>query len=410
MSRPAEGDLRRMHLGSSPNTSTEPPGIEELSERLAALATRIDTLNGGRRPVRTPGARAPAKPTTLIKALVTSRSEQPAPVAAKQKAPQRHEPAPPQAAADRDPDGRQWPRVPVPGDPRLPELQARLIEQETLLRERDRRIAELTNQRDQQAQELQRARHQIESSAVTLGSLHELAQERDGEVAELTRRLLESESDKVALESKLATALRDANHSMVRLVTSQGALNDQSTELAESSALIEELRTQLSAALTANAVQTAQAESRLQRRFDAELKSHIDSSERRLGELHALIKERDQRVADLEADKAAMVETNETLAAALKATQAELDAARETIAAKDSHIGFLDTVIKVARDNSEATVRELVAEFDRERAEYAAKAQAASALQQDIVRLLPRLLERHAASNELPAFEAAPAA
>ena len=50
MSRPAEGDLRRMHLGSSPNTSTEPPGIEELSERLAALATRIDTLNGGRRP------------------------------------------------------------------------------------------------------------------------------------------------------------------------------------------------------------------------------------------------------------------------------------------------------------------------------------------------------------------------
>lgn len=402
------GDQRRMQPGPSSHTSAEPPGIDELSERLAALATRIDSINGGRRPVRGPGPKVATKPAALLKALVGPKPES---SAAHPPVPPRREPVPPEAPAARDADGRQWPRVPVPGDPRIADLQARLIEQETLLRERDHRIAELTGQRDQQAQELQRARHQIESSAVTLGSLHELAQERDGEVAELTRRLLESENDKVALESKLATALRDANHSMVRLVTSQGALNDQSTELAESSALIEELRTQLSAALTANAVQQAQVESRLQRRFDAELKSHIDSGERRLGELQALVNERDQRVAELEADKAALVESNETLAAALRATQADLDAARQTIAAKDSHIGFLDTVIKVARDNAEATVRELVAEFDRERAEHAAKAKAASALQQDIVRLLPRLLERHvhAAAAALP-VETAPAA
>ncbi len=396
---PAVGDQRRMQPGSSPHTSAKPPGIDELSERLAALATRIDTLNGGRRPIREPGPKVATKPAALLKALVAPKAgAAPAQVAA----PARHEPAPPQPPVQRDPDGRQWPRVPVPGDPRIPELQAQLIEQETLLRERDRRIADLTSQRDQQAQELQRARHQIESGAVTLGSLHELAQERDGEVAELTRRLLEAENDKVALESRLATALRDANHSMVRLVTSQSTLNNQSTELSESGALIEELRTQLSAALTTNAVQQAQVESRLQRRFDAELKSHIDSSERRLGELQALIKERDQRVADLEADKTALVEFNETLAAALRATQTELDAARETIAAKDSHIGFLDTVIKVARDNAEATVRELVAEFDRERSEHAAKAQAVTALQQDIVRLLPRLLERHVRVNREP--------
>ena len=314
----------------------------------------------------------------------------------------RRDPAPPaakvQAQGERDADGRLWPRAPVPNDPRILELQARIVEQDALLQERDRRIADLSLLRDQQAHELQRAREQIASNAVTLGSLHELAQTRDGEVGELTRRLLESESEKVALESKLATALRDANNSMVRLVTSQSALNDQSTDLAECRSLIDELHAQLSAALTANAVQLGQAEQRAQRRYDAELKLHRDNDERRLAELQALINERDRRVADLEADKAALLESGETMSSLLDAARAELDAARETIAAKDNHIGFLDTVLKVARDNAEATMRELVAEFERERAEHAAKAQAASALQQDIVRLLPRLLERRTPS------------
>jgi chromosome segregation ATPase len=386
-----------MQPGRTPTTSAEPPGIDELSERLSALATRIDTLNGGRRPARAPGAKPAAqKPATLMKSLVAA---QPEAKAAATPAPRR-EPAPPPARAERDPDGRLWPRAPVPNDPRIMELQARIVEQDALLHDRDRRIADLSSLRDQQAHELQRAREQVASNAVTLGSLHELAQTRDGEVAELTRRLLESESEKVALESKLATALRDANHSMVRLVTSQSALNDQSTDLAESRSLIDELRTQLSAALTANAVQMGQAEQRAQRRYDAELRSHIDNNERRLAELQALIKERDQRVADLEADKAALTQSSETLSSLLSATRAELDAAIETVAAKDRHIDFLDTVIKVARENAEATVRELVAEFDRERAEYAAKAQAASALQQDIVRLLPRLLERRGHNTE----------
>ena len=403
MSRPTEGDLRRMQAGRNPISSAEPPGIDELSQRLSALATRIDTLNGGRRPARSAGA---SKPATLIKTLVTPRPQPQAPASQASG----HQADAGQSLSHRDPDGRLWPRIPAPGPAPAGDQSTRIAELETLLRERDQRIAELTGQRDQQAQELQRAHHQINSSALTLGSLHELAQSRDGEVAQLTRRLLESENEKVALESRLATALRDANNSMVRLVTSQSTLNDQSTDLAESKALIEDLRAQLEKALTANAFQLAHAESRLQRRFDAELKVHTDNANRQLDEMQALIQERGARVSEVEADKAALVQSNETLSAVLSATRAELDAARETIAAKDKHIEFLDTVIKVARDNAEATMRELVAEFDRERAEYAAKAQAASALQQDIVRLLPRLLERRAAANELPAFQAAPAA
>lgn len=402
MSRPAEGDLRRMQPGRNPINTAEPPGIDELSARLSALATRIDTLNGGRRPVRQTGT----KPAALIKALVTTKPEPKAPAG---QAPRLQTDAT-SPSPQRDPDGRLWPRIPAPQDMPAADPRERISELEAMLRERDHRIADLTGQRDQQAQDLQRAREQMAANALTLGSLHELAQSRDCEVAELTRRLLESESEKVALESRLATALRDANHSMVRLVTSQSTLNDQSTDLAESKALIEDLRAQLEKALTANAFGLAQAESRLQRRFDAELKVHTDAGARRLGELQALVDERDGRVTDLEADKAALVQSNETLSALLNATRTELDAANETLAAKDKHIEFLDTVIKVARDNAEATMRELVAEFDRERADYAAKAQAASALQQDIVRLLPRLLERRAGKNDLSPFQAAPAA
>ncbi|MCW5693147.1 MAG: hypothetical protein KIT48_12360 [Pseudolabrys sp.] len=386
----------------NPIPSAEPPGIDELSERLSALATRIDTLNGGRRPTR----QAAPKPTTLIKALVTPKPE---PKSSSGQGPRRQTDATP-PSPQRDPDGRLWPRIPAPQDIPAADPRERVAELEAMLRERDQRIANLTGQRDQQTQDLQRAREQMAANALTLGSLHELAQSRDGEVAELTRRLLESESDKAALESRLATALRDANHSMVRLVNSQSTLNDQSTDLAESKALIEDLRAQLEKALTANAFGLAQAESRLQRRFDAELKVHTDAGERRLVELQALVNERDGHVAELEADKAALVESNETLSAVLHATRADLDAALETVAAKDKHIAFLDTVLKVTRDNAEATMRELVAEFDRERAEYAAKAQAASALQHDIVRLLPRLLERRTGKNDLPPFQAAPAA
>src|SRR3569623_1748769 len=142
-----------MQPGRTPTTNAEPPGIDELSERLSALATRSDTLNGGRQPTRSiadkpaprpaskPASRAASRPAStpgaLIKALVAPRPE------ASAKAPAGQAPHPasaPHPGSLPDADGRLWPRIPAPGDTPATDPRARIAELETLLRERDRRI------------------------------------------------------------------------------------------------------------------------------------------------------------------------------------------------------------------------------------------------------------------------------
>lgn len=354
-----------------------PPDIDELSARLTALASRIDTLNGGRRPQGARGGSAPAA---------------------------RREPAAPPVT---DSGARHWPRLPVPGEePPAPDIAEPIAAARAIsMGDHEQRIAELTAIRDRQAIELRDAREHLERQALAIKSLRELTGERDGEIAELTRRLMESEADKVALESQLASALRDANNASVRLEAREGALSHRDSDLAEADQLIEHLRAELAAAQVALATQVVAAEERVARRYENERGSLIANSERRIADLQALIAERDARLGALEQDKLTLGEEIAALRALLDDSHAEIAAAIETAAGKDSHIAFLDTVINVTRDNAEATVKELIAEFDRERAafkrereELLAKAQTASAFQQDIAKLLPRLLERRAAA------------
>ena len=370
-----------------------PPDIDELSARLAALASRIDTLNGGRRP-RPRGSPAETKGASFIERVLAPEPEAIRPAGSPPLAP---------PTVQRETEERTWPRVPVPGEDG-PTLAEQVMAQAAALREHEHRIDELTSIRDRQARELREAREHLERQALAIKGLRELTAERDSEVAELTRQLMESEADKVALESQLASALRDASNAAVRLSAREGALNNRDADLAEAQQLIEHLRTELAAAQVAVATQVVAAEERVERRYENERGSLIANSERRIAELQEVIDERDARLGALEQDKVTLAEEIAALRALLDDSHAEIAAAIETAAGKDSHVAFLDTVIAVTRDNAEATVKELIAEFDRERAafkrereELIAKAQSASAFQQDIAKLLPRLLERRAA-------------
>jgi chromosome segregation ATPase len=376
-----------------------PPDIDELSSRLTALATRIDTLNGGRRPQRLRGNPADPAGPSLIDRLLAPEPENIRPAG--------RPPVVPTTAVHRDAEERHWPRLPVPGEDvqAAPDLAQQITTQAIALREHEHRIAELTVIRDRQAHELQQARDHLERQALSIKSLRELTGERDSEVAELARKLVEAEADKVTLESQLATALREANNASVRLAANEGALSNRATDLSDANQLIEDLRAELATTQVAIATQVIAAEERLQRRYEDERSALLSNTERRIADLQSVIAERDERIAAAEQDKAALGEEIAALRALLDDSCTELEAAAETIAGKDSHIGFLDTVIKVTRDNGEATVKELAAEFDRERAAFArereeliAKARNASAFQQDIAKLLPRLLERRAAA------------
>jgi chromosome segregation ATPase len=384
-----------------------PPDIDELSSRLTALATRIDTLNGGRRPQRLRGNPADPAPPSLIDRLLAPEPENIRPAGRPPVEPTMavHR----DAAVHREPEERHWPRLPVPGDDvqaaPTPDFVQQISTQAIALREHEHRIAELTVIRDRQAHELQQARDHLERQALSIKSLRELTGERDSEVAELARKLVEAEADKVTLESQLATALREANNASVRLAANEGALSNRATDLSDANQLIEDLRAELATTQVAIATQVIAAEERLQRRYEDERSALLSNTERRIADLQSVIAERDERIAAAEQDKAALGEEIAALRALLNDSCTELEAAAETIAGKDSHIGFLDTVIKVTRDNGEATVKELAAEFDRERAafererqELIAKARNASAFQQDIAKLLPRLLERRAAA------------
>ena len=371
-----------------------PPDIDELSARLAALASRIDTLNGGRRP-RPRGSPAETEGASFIERVLAPAPEAIRPAGSPPLAP---------PAVQREAEERTWPRVPVPGEDG-PTLAEQVMAQAAALREHEHRIDELTSIRDRQAIELRDTREHLERQALSIKSLRGLTSERDGEIAELTRRLMESEADKVALESQLATALRDASNASARLEAREGALSHRDADLAEAEQLIEDLRAELAAAQVAVATQVVAAEERVARRYENERGSLIANSDRRIAELESVIAERDARLATLEQDKVTLAEEIAALRALLDDSHAEIAAAIETAAGKDSHIAFLDTVIDVTRNNAEATVKELIAEFDRERAAFKreregliAKAQTASAFQQDIAKLLPRLLERRAAA------------
>lgn len=354
-----------------------PPDIDELSARLAALANRIDTLNGGRRPQGARSGAAPAPHREQAVALAT------------------------------DPGKRHWPRLPVPGEePSTPDIAEPIAAARAVtMGDHEHRIAELTAVRDRQAIELRETREHLERQALAIKSLRELTGERDAEIADLTRRLMESEADKGALESQLASALREATNASARLEAREGALSHRAADLADAEQLIEHLRAELAAAQVAVATQVVATEERVGRRYEAERGSLIANSERRLADLQGIIAERDARIGVLEQDKVSLAEEIAALRALLDDSHAEINAAIQTAAGKDSHIAFLDTVINVTRDNAEATLKELIAEFDRERAafrrereELLAKAQSASAFQQDIAKLLPRLLERRAAA------------
>lgn len=386
-----------------------PPDIDELSARLAALANRIDTLNGGRRPQRLRGSPAEPRGPSFIERVLAPEPEAIRPAGTPPLAPAVtvHRDIP--ATVQREAEERSWPRLPVPGEdaetPRGPDLAEQVMAQSAALREHEHRIDELTSIRDRQAQELRDTREHLERQALAIKSLRQLTGERDSEIAELTRRLMESEADKVALESQLASALRDASNASARLEAREGALSHRAADLAEAEQLIEHLRAELAAAQVAVATQVVAAEERVARRYENERGSLIANSERRIADLQSVVAERDARVATLEQDKVTLAEEIAALRALLDDSHAEIAAAIETAAGKDSHIAFLDTVIDVTRDNAEATVKELIAEFDRERAafkrereELIAKAQTASAFQQDIAKLLPRLLERRAAA------------
>lgn len=354
-----------------------PPDIDELSARLTALASRIDSLNGGRRPQGARGGPAPA-----------SRRA-------------------PLAAPAGDGGVRHWPRLPEPGEeaPASDIIEPIAAARAITMGDHEHRITELTAIRDRQSTELREARDHLERQALAIRSLRELTGQRDGEIAELTRRLMESEADKVALESQLASALRDASNASVRLEAREGALNHRAADLADAEQLIEHLRAELVTAQVALATQVVAAEERVARCYENERGSLIANCERRIADLQGLIVERDARLGALEQDKVTLAEEIAALRTLLDDSHAEINAAIETAAGKDSHIAFLDTVIDVTRDNAEATIKELIAEFDRERAafkrereELIAKAQTASAFQQDIAKLLPRLLERRAAA------------
>ena len=385
----------------------QPPDIDELSSRLSALATRIDTLNGGRRPPRMRDTPVEPRGLSFVDRLLAPDPDIIRPAG-----------SPPMAAASahREPpavrhgaEERQWPRLPIPDEdiqaPPQPDLSQQIRAQAVALREHDHRIAELTGVRDRQAAELSEARDHLERQALSIKGLREFNAERDSEVADLARKLLEAEADKVALESQLATALREANNSTVRLTVHEGALNDRAADLASANRLIDELTAGLAAAQVTIATQVADSEERLHQRYAADRKLLSADFERRIADLQALVAERDARVAELEQDKTAQAGEIAALRALIEDCRTELGAAAETVSGKDSHIAFLDTVLKVTRDNAEATVKELAAEFDRERdafnrerEELIVKAKAASAFQQDIAKLLPRLLQHRAAA------------
>jgi DNA-directed RNA polymerase subunit F len=73
---------------------------------------------------------------------------------------------------------------------------------------------------------------------------------------------------------------------------------------------------------------------------------------------------------------------------------------QETIKSQAEYLEFLETVLRVEREASEAKINELTGEFQRERLQLHAKEQASAEIRKNIVQLLPKLAERRNGHTE----------
>ncbi len=408
--------------------------IEELSARLVALADQINGVNAARRRAGLSTRPVGEYLRPVLKAL-TNRQEP----RNSAREPELASHALPRAidrgrdlspALDADAEGRLWPQLPTPDKAKIEALEEKIEQQTVELSRRYGQIAELCNARQAQTNELVAARGEIERLGNSFAELQQLAIQRDTEVAAIMQRLAQAENEKASLQVQLSKTFGETTRLSLRLLNVESLLNDKMVDVAASWDAGERLTAEVAAsrAETASAEATAQAaqvetvravaaaqvemvraveavkaetasavaaaEQAAKQVFDVERTLQAAAFEKRVGWVQEIVAERDRQIKTLEltcAELAACCDGLSRKVVTLEDARKDADVANETQA---SHIEFLEAVLKIERENSDAKIKELITQFQRENLQFYVKEQASAEIWKNIIQLLPQLAAR----------------
>ena len=207
-----------------------------------------------------------------------------------------------------------------------------------------------------------------------------LEQERNAQQAELQqeRRALQLQLEKAGAET--ARAREQALHLQTAFTGREAALTTARDRLAAAEGELSGERAErqrLAAAL--ESAQQAQA---------AALAAHYES---RLAALETTLAQREQQIAALTAENAALASHRDSLAETAATLQAAQNHAQEMVRSQAENICFLETVLRVEREDTGRKSTALAAELARERKERGAVERVSASLRKDVALLLSRL-------------------
>ncbi|MCB1041232.1 MAG: hypothetical protein KDA94_17105 [Acidimicrobiales bacterium] len=316
-----------------------------------------------------------------------------------------HEPV--EAAREIDHQGRIWPQMPdVP-----PAYETDVVEPPSRktsspkkapepFDSHDLQIAELTGRHLAQEEDLRAALDQIDLLIATIDRLQQDGANRDRELATTSQKLIQKENECFDLHQKLETERQKNNSLAQRVLTVETAFNDKLVGITADRENVDRLKDELTLTVAETRRVVAAAEVRAHRLFSTQIESLKERHEQQDQEFKLSLAERDEKIIALEAENAARCSA---LSDQIAALVTEKDRAKEALQKQLEQIAYLETVAKVERENAEATVKEVIAEFARERDALIAREKKADEIRKNIVQLLPRLTLRRDSSGETPA-------
>ena len=380
----------------SPNAAHRGGDIEEISERLANLADRINAFNTAKRSgglaIRSVSGYFPyfgkilaekQNPTAPVHGTNFGVNELPINVDQVENTP-----------TALDAEGRVWPRLLPTQRPNIRALEDKIAEQSEELTKRCIQIADLSNIRQEQANELLIACDEIDCLSKSIAELQQALARRNAEAAATTERLILLEKENLALQSQLTKALHESVEFSKRLLDVETALNNKTVDIAITQETVERKKAEL-AALQAEILRVETAtEEKANRRHRDELKQQCARFDAQILELRTTVAERDRKIKDLETAQAELTANFECLSKMAATFEGAKQSVENKIRSQAENIEFLETLLRVERETSEAKMRALIKGLQQERLENYTKEQVSTEMRRDIVLLLPKLAAR----------------
>jgi chromosome segregation ATPase len=289
-----------------------------------------------------------------------------------------------------DADGRRWSTLSGVSSERVNELEATVEKLSAELSLRCTQVADLYNIRQQQAGELLTACDEIDRLSKVIDTFQGTLAQRDAEEAAINQKLALLDKENISLRLQLEKARKESADAMQRLPGFETALNDREAEIVAA----RESNSKLTAELTAAKAETAKLTAAIEkaaRLHGSELDQQTAQLKDKIRILEAAAVERDLQVRALEKARTNLANRCDDLTKSVEALESVQKNGREKVISQSVEV--LETLLKVEREAAEIKIKELTAELQRERLEHSAAERASAGIRENIVRLLPKLVE-----------------